>query len=73
MYLYSKCLFEDCENPEDNLIGQPGQGFKIAMQILDAGRIPIAAQAVGIAADAHQRAVEHVMKKNSFSEVRKNN
>ena len=62
-------IFEDCEIPEDNLIGQPGQGFKIAMQILDAGRIPVAAQAVGIAADALQRAVEHVMKKNNFSEV----
>jgi len=62
-------IFEDCEIPEENLIGDPGQGFKIAMQILDAGRIPVAAQAVGIAADAHQRAVEHVMKKNSFSQI----
>jgi len=62
-------IFEDCEIPTGNLIGDLGQGFKIAMTILDAGRIPIAAQAVGIAADAHQRAIEHVMKKNSFSQT----
>jgi len=62
-------IFEDCEIPEENLIGQLGDGFKIAMQVLDAGRIPVAAQAVGIAADAHQRAVEHVMKKNSISQI----
>jgi len=61
-------IFEDCEIPQENLIGELGQGFKIAMQILDAGRIPIGAQAVGIAADAHQRAVDHVMKKNTISQ-----
>merc|ERR1711970_1653985 len=62
-------IFEDCVIDEENLIGQLGDGFKIAMQVLDAGRIPVAARAVGIAADAHQRAVEHVMKKNSISQI----
>merc|ERR1711970_1278556 len=62
-------IFEDCEIPSDNLIGELGQGFKIAMQILDAGRIPVAAQAVGIAADALDRAIEHVMKKNNISQI----
>jgi len=61
-------IFEDCEIPADNLIGEKGQGFKIAMQILDAGRIPIAAQAVGIAADAYQRALDYVMRKDSFTQ-----
>ena len=42
-------LFEDCRVPADNLLGEVGQGFKIAMAALDAGRIGIAAQAVGIA------------------------
>jgi len=51
-------IFEDCEIPTENLIGEAGQGFKIAMKILDAGRIPIAAQAVGIAADSYQRALD---------------
>jgi len=62
-------IFEDCSIPGDNLIGEEGQGFKIAMHILDAGRIPIAAQAVGIAADAHQRAIEHIMKKNIVTQT----
>ncbi len=42
-------LFEDCRVPVDNLLGEVGEGFKIAMAALDAGRIGIAAQAVGIA------------------------
>lgn len=42
-------LFEDCRVPADNLLGDVGRGFKIAMAALDAGRIGIAAQAVGIA------------------------
>ena len=42
-------LFEDCRIPAGNLLGEVGQGFRIAMAALDAGRIGIAAQAVGIA------------------------
>ncbi len=42
-------LFEHCRVPADNLLGEVGQGFKIAMLSLDSGRIGIAAQAVGIA------------------------
>ena len=41
-------IFEDCEIPKDYLVGQPGNGFKIAMSILDGGRIGIASQALGI-------------------------
>ena len=42
-------LFEHCRVPADNLVGEVGKGFKIAMATLDSGRIGIAAQAVGIA------------------------
>jgi len=42
-------LFENCRVPADSLLGEGGQGFKIAMATLDSGRIGIAAQAVGIA------------------------
>lgn len=42
-------IFEDCEVPKENILGQPGLGFKIAMMTLDAGRIGIASQALGIA------------------------
>ena len=37
-------IFEDCQIPKENLVGEPGMGFKIAMKTLDAGRIGIAAQ-----------------------------
>lgn len=42
-------IFENCRIPRDNLLGEPGAGFKIAMKTLDAGRIGIASQALGIA------------------------
>lgn len=42
-------IFEDCEVPKENILGEPGFGFKIAMMTLDAGRIGIASQALGIA------------------------
>lgn len=42
-------IYEDCEIPKENILGQPGLGFKIAMMTLDAGRIGIASQALGIA------------------------
>ena len=41
-------IFEDCVVPKENLLGKEGQGFKIAMQTLDGGRIGIAAQALGL-------------------------
>jgi len=61
-------IFEDVDIPQGNLLGKEGEGFKIAMEILDAGRIPVAAQGVGIAADALQRAQEHVMSKTVISQ-----
>jgi butyryl-CoA dehydrogenase len=41
--------FEDYKVPKSNILGQPGEGFKIAMHTLDGGRIGIAAQGLGIA------------------------
>merc|ERR1712098_963517 len=62
----SNVIFEDCRIPKENLIGQPGMGFKIAMMTLDAGSIGIAAQALGIAKNAFDCAVEYSAKRNSF-------
>ena len=45
-------IFQDCRIPGENLLGQRGKGFPIAMHTLDGGRIGIAAQALGIAAGA---------------------
>ncbi|CAH1392881.1 unnamed protein product [Nezara viridula] len=59
-------IFEDCEIPEENLVGQPGLGFKIAMMTLDSGRIGIAAQALGIAQASLDCAVEYASKRSAF-------
>jgi len=53
-------IFEDCEIPAENLLGQEGQGFKIAMQTLDGGRIGIASQALGIAQASLEVAADYV-------------
>ncbi|XP_018412882.1 PREDICTED: short-chain specific acyl-CoA dehydrogenase, mitochondrial [Nanorana parkeri] len=59
-------IFEDCRIPRENLLGQPGMGFKIAMQTLDAGRIGIASQALGIAQAALDCAVDYAEKRIAF-------
>lgn len=59
-------IFEDCRIPKNNLLGEPGMGFKIAMQTLDSGRIGVAAQAVGIAQAALDCAVNYAMNRWAF-------
>ena len=59
-------IMEDCVVPKENLIGKEGQGFKIAMQTLDGGRIGIAAQALGIAQGAIDITVEYVKERKQF-------
>lgn len=53
-------VFTDCKIPKENLLGELGKGFKIAMMTLDGGRLGIAAQAVGIAQGAIDNCVEYV-------------
>ncbi|XP_050521767.1 short-chain specific acyl-CoA dehydrogenase, mitochondrial [Daktulosphaira vitifoliae] len=62
----SNLIFEDCSIPEKNLLGEPGLGFKIAMMTLDAGRIGIASQALGIAQASLDVAVEYATKRVAF-------
>lgn len=52
-------VFEDCIVPAENLLGEEGQGFKVAMHTLDGGRIGIAAQALGIAEGALNEAIAY--------------
>ncbi|KAL0266661.1 UNVERIFIED_CONTAM: hypothetical protein PYX00_009143 [Menopon gallinae] len=59
-------IFEDCVVPKESLLGEPGLGFKIAMMILDAGRIGIASQALGIAQASLDCAVEYASKRMAF-------
>jgi butyryl-CoA dehydrogenase len=59
-------IFDECRVPKANVLGEPGRGFKIAMEALDSGRIGIAAQAVGIARAAFGRALEHAKTRKQF-------
>jgi butyryl-CoA dehydrogenase len=58
--------FADCHIPGDNLLGAEGDGFKIAMQTLDGGRIGIAAQALGIAQAALDASVAYAKERVQF-------
>ena len=59
-------IFTDCRIPKENLLGQAGKGFGIAMHTLDGGRIGIAAQALGLAEGALDRTVEYVKERKQF-------
>ncbi|KAI4068589.1 acyl-CoA dehydrogenase short chain [Homo sapiens] len=59
-------IFEDCRIPKDSILGEPGMGFKIAMQTLDMGRIGIASQALGIAQTALDCAVNYAENRMAF-------
>ena len=59
-------LFEHCRVPAGNLLGEVGQGFKIAMVSLDSGRIGIAAQAVGIAQAALDISLRYAKERVAF-------
>jgi butyryl-CoA dehydrogenase len=58
--------FEDCRIPAENLIGEEGEGYKIALSALEGGRIGIAAQAVGMARSAFEVALAYSKERESF-------
>ncbi|MGD2104310.1 MAG: acyl-CoA dehydrogenase family protein [Anaerolineae bacterium] len=60
--------FEDYRCPVEARLGEEGQGFKIAMSVLDAGRIGIAAQALGIAEAAYEASVEYAGERKAFGQ-----
>jgi len=64
----SELIFENCRVPAENLLGQEGDGFKIAMTVLDAGRIGIAAQALGIAEAAYEAARAYAGEREAFGQ-----
>ncbi|MEF9939909.1 MAG: acyl-CoA dehydrogenase [Clostridium sp.] len=59
-------IFTDCRIPKENLLGQEGKGFGIAMQTLDGGRIGIAAQALGLAEGALEATIAYVKERKQF-------
>ncbi|QQY80109.1 butyryl-CoA dehydrogenase [Keratinibaculum paraultunense] len=62
----AELIFRDCIVPKENLLGEEGQGFKIAMSTLDGGRIGIAAQALGIAEGALNETIKYVKEREQF-------
>jgi alkylation response protein AidB-like acyl-CoA dehydrogenase len=64
----SELNFEDCRVPAENLLGKEGEGFKIAMTVLDAGRIGIATQALGIAEAAYEAAKQYSVDREAFGQ-----
>jgi len=62
----TELIMEDCIVPKENRMGKEGEGFKIAMQILDGGRIGIAAQALGIAEGALAECMSYVTQRVQF-------
>jgi hypothetical protein len=58
--------FDGCRIPADHLIGEEGQGYRIALSALEGGRIGIAAQSVGMARSAFEVAVEYAKERQSF-------
>ena len=59
-------IFTDCRIPKENLLGQKGKGFGIAMHTLDGGRIGIAAQALGLAEGALEATISYVKERKQF-------
>jgi butyryl-CoA dehydrogenase len=58
--------FDDCRIPADHLIGEEGEGYRIALSALEGGRIGIAAQSVGMARSAFEVALEYAKERQSF-------
>ena len=62
----AQILFENCRVPLENLLGREGEGYKIALSNLEAGRIGIGAQAVGMARAAFEAAVGYAREREAF-------
>lgn len=64
----SELFFEDCRIPADNLLGQENEGFKQFLMTLDAGRIAIAAMAIGLAQGAYEKARSYAKEREQFGQ-----
>ena len=65
----SEVLFDNCTIPADQLLGAEGQGFVNTMQVLDAGRIGIAALSVGLAQGAYEAALRYAQERKAFGKT----
>ncbi|MFW6042440.1 MAG: acyl-CoA dehydrogenase [Chloroflexota bacterium] len=64
----SEITFDDYACPVENRLGEEGEGFKVAMSVLDAGRIGIAAQALGIAEAAMEASIQYAREREAFDQ-----
>jgi alkylation response protein AidB-like acyl-CoA dehydrogenase len=64
----SEIVYDNYLCPREHVLGKPGEGFKIAMTVLDAGRIGIASQALGIAEAAYEASVQYAKERQAFGE-----
>jgi len=62
-------LLEDCKVPKDNVLGEVGKGYKVAIETLNEGRIGIGAQMIGIAQGAFEAALEYVKERKQFGQA----
>jgi alkylation response protein AidB-like acyl-CoA dehydrogenase len=62
----AEMIFEDCRVPEENILGNLGEGFIQAMKVLDGGRISIAALSLGIAKGAYEAALKYSKEREQF-------
>jgi len=62
----AELIFEDCEIPRENILGDEGKGFKIALMTLDGGRLGIASQALGIAKASIEDAIKFAKDREQF-------
>ena len=64
----AEMIFEDCFVPDDQMLGNEGEGFIQAMKVLDGGRISIAALSIGIAKGAFQASVQYSKEREQFGQ-----
>ncbi|HLJ22828.1 MAG TPA: acyl-CoA dehydrogenase family protein [Candidatus Acidoferrales bacterium] len=65
----AEITFDECQVPEENRLGEEGQGLRIALELLDGGRVGIAAQAVGIAQGALEASVAYAKERRAFGKT----
>ena len=65
----TELIFEDCRVPAANMLGKPGEGFRVAMSTLDAGRIGIAAQAVGVGQASIDASIKFAKERQAFGKT----
>ena len=62
-------ILEDCRVPKDNVLGEPGKGYKIAIETLNEGRIGIGAQMIGLARGAWEYACKYALERKQFGKA----